>query len=296
MKLWRYIQGDRKGKEAHCIEKEAMKDPFLADALEGYEKTEGNHQREVSKLQKEITRRQKRITSKSLNKRPSHLKAWSIAASILIVVGVGTWFLLDHSPIAKDIPQTVMFEEELLAVSPEADTLRDSVEKIPEKTPIAQATPEKANKKEIQQIELTDHNEAIQEDAMVMSEEESAPTPQTPPVMVQEAEAKVAARAVTEVPVKDESVTTSPQPVTGMQAYMDYIQRNMKRPTDEECRDVKGAVVVMFKIGQSGRPYNIRVTQGLCTSINKEAIRLIINGPDWKKGQTSDEATITINF
>jgi len=296
MKLWRYIQGDRKGKEAHRIEKEAMNDPFLADALEGYEKTQGNHQREVSKLQKEITRRQRRITSKSINKKPNRLKAWSIAASVLIVVGVGTWFLLDHSPIAKDIPQTVMFEEEIVAISPEADIIRDSVEKIPEKTPIAQATPEKANKKEIQQIEVLDHNEAIQEDAMVMSEEESAPTPQTPPVIAQEAEAKVMARAATEVPVKDELKSTLPQPVTGIQAYMDYIQRNLKHPTDEECRDVKGAVVVMFKIGQSGRPYNIRVTQGLCSSINKEAIRLIINGPDWKKGQTSDEATITINF
>lgn len=311
MKLWRYIQGDRKGKEAHRIEKEAMKDPFLADALEGYEKTEGNHQREVSKLQREITRRQKRITSKSISKKPNHFKALSIAASILIVIGVGTWFLLDHSPIAKDIPQTVMFEEKLVAVSPEADVTRDSVEKIPEKTPIAQATPEKA-KKEIQQIEVIDLSEDIQEDAMIaMTEEESAPAPQTPPVMVQEAEAKVAARAL--VPVSDESKsaeveteakqtastgsdTASPQPVTGMPAYMDYIQRNMKRPTDEECRDVKGAVVVVFKIGQSGRPYNIRVTQGLCSSINKEAIRLIINGPDWKKGQTSDEASITINF
>jgi len=37
MNLLTYIQGKRKGKEAHRIEKEAMRDPFLADALEGYD-------------------------------------------------------------------------------------------------------------------------------------------------------------------------------------------------------------------------------------------------------------------
>ena len=34
MKLSDYIRGFRKGKEAHRLEKEAMRDPFLADALE----------------------------------------------------------------------------------------------------------------------------------------------------------------------------------------------------------------------------------------------------------------------
>ena len=32
MKLLDYIRGLRKGKEAHRLEKESMKDPFLADA------------------------------------------------------------------------------------------------------------------------------------------------------------------------------------------------------------------------------------------------------------------------
>ena len=35
MKLSDYIRGFRKGKEAHRLEKEAMRDPFLADALKG---------------------------------------------------------------------------------------------------------------------------------------------------------------------------------------------------------------------------------------------------------------------
>ena len=41
MKLLDYIRGLRKGKEAHRLEKESMKDPFLADAMDGYHQVEG---------------------------------------------------------------------------------------------------------------------------------------------------------------------------------------------------------------------------------------------------------------
>ena len=41
MRLSDYIQGLRKGKEAHRLEKESMKDPFLADAIDGYNQVEG---------------------------------------------------------------------------------------------------------------------------------------------------------------------------------------------------------------------------------------------------------------
>lgn len=33
MKLLDYIRGTRKGKEVHRLQKEAMRDPFLADAM-----------------------------------------------------------------------------------------------------------------------------------------------------------------------------------------------------------------------------------------------------------------------
>ena len=41
MKLLDYIRGLRKGKEAHRLEKESMQDPFLADAMDGYNQVEG---------------------------------------------------------------------------------------------------------------------------------------------------------------------------------------------------------------------------------------------------------------
>ena len=50
MKLLDYIRGLRKGKEAHRLEKESMKDPFLADAMDGYGQVEGNHEQRIGQL------------------------------------------------------------------------------------------------------------------------------------------------------------------------------------------------------------------------------------------------------
>lgn len=248
MKLWHYIQGNRKGKEAHRIEKEAMKDPFLADALEGYEKTQGNHQREVAKLQKSITKLQKQETNRMSGKKSNHLKIWGIAAGILIIVGAGTWFALNDSPLSKE-------------------------------------------SQSIAQVEIQANQPIIPEESLM------PPLPDTTEVLPKKkAQPIAAAKEKTMHVSEDATISTTPQPVPGMNAYMEYVQRNLKRPADEECRNAKGSVVVIFKIGESGRPYNIRVSQGLCASCNKEAIRLIINGPNWKKGTASDEASITINF
>ena len=55
MKLIDYIRGKRKGKEAHRLERESMQDPFLADAIDGYDTVEGNHEVHIDELRKMIS-------------------------------------------------------------------------------------------------------------------------------------------------------------------------------------------------------------------------------------------------
>lgn len=85
MKLSDYIRGLRKGKEAHRLEKEAMRDPFLADAMDGYSQTEGNHEKEIERLRRQIKTRSTR--------QQNHAAAWSVAASLLIGICIGSYFL-----------------------------------------------------------------------------------------------------------------------------------------------------------------------------------------------------------
>lgn len=73
-----------------------------------------------------------------------------------------------------------------------------------------------------------------------------------------------------------------------------YLKENLIRPTDEACAQVKGKVVLTFFVNREGRPYYIKVKQSLCESCDKEAIRLLEEGPDWTYG--NQPAEITVKF
>ncbi len=58
-----YISGKRKGKEAFRIEREAMQDPFLAEALDGYDSVSGDHASGIASLRERIEKRTRKKTS-----------------------------------------------------------------------------------------------------------------------------------------------------------------------------------------------------------------------------------------
>jgi TonB family protein len=56
-------------------------------------------------------------------------------------------------------------------------------------------------------------------------------------------------------------------------------------------------VQVSFDIDKNGEPVNIRVEKSLCDNCDKEAIRLVREGPKWKhKRSGRQKATILVNF
>ena len=125
MKLSDYIKGLRKGKEAHRLEKESMKDPFLADALDGYRQVEGEHAHKLEQLHRQVTAR----TSKA-----THLRAvsWSIAACLVVGIGISSYFLFMKgddrmSPLALEektlSPVVHSSEDQLAKSSSPSDTL-----------------------------------------------------------------------------------------------------------------------------------------------------------------------------
>ena len=89
MKFLNYIHGNRKGKEAHRIEKDAMEDPFLADAIEGYDSIPGNHAERIARMRSAITAR-------SARKKPHGAWKVAIAAVGLIVIASGYFILMNH--------------------------------------------------------------------------------------------------------------------------------------------------------------------------------------------------------
>ncbi|MDR1783556.1 MAG: carboxypeptidase-like regulatory domain-containing protein [Dysgonamonadaceae bacterium] len=79
-----YIQGSRHGQEAHKLEREAMSDPFLQDAIDGYDSSTGNPLPAIEDLERKIAKRGK------THKRQAWI--WSAAALLLLLIG-SQWFL-----------------------------------------------------------------------------------------------------------------------------------------------------------------------------------------------------------
>lgn len=95
MKLIDYIRGKRKGKEAHRLERESMQDPFLADAIDGYDTVEGNHEVHIDDLRKMISHKS--------GKRRTYAVISSIAASLLIGIGISFYFIYESNRFTEQI-------------------------------------------------------------------------------------------------------------------------------------------------------------------------------------------------
>jgi hypothetical protein len=86
------------------------------------------------------------------------------------------------------------------------------------------------------------------------------------------------------------------EPEDGWGLYDTYVLNNIKVPETIKLNDKKGEVEVYFEIDKNGEPFNFKITKSLCEACDKEAIRLIKEGPKWKRKAKKGRATVTISF
>jgi len=186
MNLLRYIKGLKRGKEAHNIELDAMKDSFLSEALEGYDAIDDNHLKQISYLQKHIKnhkhRQNKAITAKPASKQiPINSKKnipWKklrAAVIFLLCLSLGVYFFIEnkqsfskHQPVVlpeylkktenvkNEIADTVKLQQDTLVTQ---DTLINIPPlPLPKKNPVVSAKTLqdnlKVNKREIEVVKL----------------------------------------------------------------------------------------------------------------------------------------------
>ena len=93
----KYLEGKLDAKAMHQLERRAMDDPFLMDALEGYDQADGAQEGNLADLS---TRLQQRVETNVRRIIP-----WipiSVAASVLVVLGAGLWlFTNNNQPVEQ---------------------------------------------------------------------------------------------------------------------------------------------------------------------------------------------------
>ena len=90
--------------------------------------------------------------------------------------------------------------------------------------------------------------------------------------------------------------TDEPEPVDGWENYDLYLVNNLKIPGELKTINTPGQVEVSFEINKSGKPVNLKIEKSFCTSCDAEAIRLIKEGPSWKRSSKKDRAFVTVPF
>ncbi|MDR1707911.1 hypothetical protein [Dysgonomonas sp.] len=90
MNLQDYIKGNRKGADAHRIEKDSMKDPFMYDAIDGFDSVEDNHIERINNIHRRLG-----VKTQAAKKKRYHYHLWQItAASVaaVLIFAVGGYF------------------------------------------------------------------------------------------------------------------------------------------------------------------------------------------------------------
>lgn len=125
----RYLQGSMSAKEMHEMEKAALQDLFLADAIEGYSeaslKQAHKHLNEINAALHAKQNDAKIIAFSTVKK----YSWWKIAAMILLVAGagIGGWYILNNSSDTHQLAQEKTNTTEQKQTPATATPLADSV-------------------------------------------------------------------------------------------------------------------------------------------------------------------------
>jgi TonB family protein len=88
------------------------------------------------------------------------------------------------------------------------------------------------------------------------------------------------------------------EPRDGFAAYQFYLLNNVRVPSEAKNSGIKGSVDVSFLVNDNGRLSDFKIERSLGPAFDKEAIRLIREGPPWVlyNSETGIRTKITVTF
>lgn len=255
-RILKYLCGDRRGKEANSLEREALNDAFLYEALEGLTEMQGDPVRDIELLSKRLkarTRETWRLGGKSW--------WWTAAVG---VIGLAIWGLFQQTEFVREQSQ-----EEALPLAENGITGKEVRDSLDKGAVVFVAAPDEQNM------------ENAGEDTVKM-------------------QARMIPRAMKLATVTlagEDSIMKENRgsvPFGGYKKFYHYIQDSLRYPEDAILQGLEGNIKLSFYVNKAGRPSHIRVVEWITYSCNREAIRLLNEGPAWN--YTGDTSYVVIPF
>lgn len=320
----KYLKGELSPEEMHALEKRALSDPFLADALEGAESIDPvQFEKDVSDIEKD-----------TLYKKPSKI-FWPlrVAASIILIVTV-TYVVVnissrenENDSIALNKTSESKDQTDEIATQPKEETIsphEEAQEEAEQSKPIINSKPrteirERVASEQSKPIETKSATENAGAGATMSNENLIAEQALTETSTEEEAlsleddtelnarDENVAARkevAKADIAAEDtrserlkskklaQRAAEQPSAISSREGdYQDYVKNNLVYPQSAVANKIEGEVTVSFRIANDGTPYDFQVEKSLGFGCDEELIKLISNGPKWTPPASATQRT-----
>ena len=83
------------------------------------------------------------------------------------------------------------------------------------------------------------------------------------------------------------------KPKGGMDAFYQYLYKNIRYPEHLKSREVTGKVFVKFEVSKEGKIVNVEILKGFDKTLEKEIIRVLEGAPAWEPAQLGMEKVQT---
>ncbi|SEA24196.1 energy transducer TonB [Pedobacter hartonius] len=280
-----YLDGKLDSKAMHRIEKQALEDPFVAQALAGLTASPKRASQNVSLLQKQLYERigQQQVVKKQSVYTWQRLSIAAAAAVMFISVSI-IFFMREEEHRAelariKNRPKNI---EVNIAPSPVAiDSARGDAyaANVTEKAagPVGLGMISPRRKMEDKPLSM-----AADLDAEIQTAQTDTAAAESPV-----AASKVTARIASVLPVAS-------APVGGWANLDSYMADHNKLTKENKAGKF---VELSFLIDSEGNPSDIKVEKGASREFDDEAVRLIKEGPKWEHPKTADtRVNYTVSF
>lgn len=267
MGLLSYIKGSRKGREAHELEREAMQDPFLSDALDGYINVEDPEQdarlcRMEEKIERECLRKGSMHRSAAGTVRARHIIS-PADESVRYVMHDDDDGGLSESDRSIGRRKSLFFWISVAACLVVVCTISYGVGVLRGEKNVEMIASISNDQSVVETIGADDAAETVEDWGNVRSLPE------------------MAKRQVFERKKEEFSgnVSMSPRPSIGYKAYYTYIYDKLCLSAGSDV--INGVVVLSFTIDGDGRPTGFEVVEGKQDNITRKIIDIIKDGAVW---------------
>lgn len=274
MSLLDYIRGNRRGKAAHDLEKKAMTDPFLSEAMEGFEMVDDDHMARIAALQKKLGK------SKTKDRAKESIWMSISAAAMVAIICISISHLVSNKSDGGLYAQSSTLKPISIYI-PEAIYTENIAVIATKNTQLTRNVSVRLMKHYKAELEAETVYEAREEEFKVATGSSHISSTSTSSLTIEERLDPIEVYMPTALNAGQKRPNEKPEPLVGLEAYNRYLQQEIRHPDVWPCVGKKGKVLIEFSVDKNGSPYDIVVEYGLCGASDDEAVRLVKEGPKW---------------